>query len=102
MLSFFIREMNEPVMVIQTALFTRDYNYRVVYVLRAFMIFIFGHFLTVNNRRYGRCYVKNYTTVYVPCILHSSRGKLSKIVPKHFLQVLNTLNIMFFGKFYFW
>ena len=26
----FTREMNEPVMVIQTALFTRDYNYRVV------------------------------------------------------------------------
>ena len=29
----FIREMNERVMVIQLALFTRDYNYRVVYVL---------------------------------------------------------------------
>ena len=27
--------MTEPVMVIQTALFTRDYNYRVVYVLTA-------------------------------------------------------------------
>ena len=29
--------MTEPVMVIQTALFTRDYNYRVVYVLTAFL-----------------------------------------------------------------
>ena len=27
--------MTEPVMMIQTALFTRDYNYRVVYVLTA-------------------------------------------------------------------
>ena len=30
----FTREMNEPVMAIQTTLFTRDYNYRVVYVLQ--------------------------------------------------------------------
>ena len=83
-------------MVIQTALFTRDYNYRVVYVLRAFLIFIFGHFLTVNNPRYGRCYVKNYTTVYVPCILHSSRGKLSKIAWKCFLQVLKDFKYCLF------
>ena len=46
--------MNEPVMVIQTTLFTLDYNYRVVYVLTAFLqsviLNISGHFLTVNNR----------------------------------------------------
>ena len=33
----FVREMNEPVMVIRTAIFTRDNNYRVVYVLTAFI-----------------------------------------------------------------
>ena len=32
----FIREMNEPVMVIQTTLFTNNYNYRVVHVLTLF------------------------------------------------------------------
>ena len=31
------REMNEGVMVIQTALFTLDYNYQVVHVLTAFL-----------------------------------------------------------------
>ena len=31
----FIREMTKPMMAIQTALFTRDYNYRAVYVLTA-------------------------------------------------------------------
>ena len=33
----FIGEMNEPVMVIQPALFTCDYNYPVVYGLTAFL-----------------------------------------------------------------
>ena len=33
----FIKKMNEPVMVIWTTLFTRCYNYRVVYVLTAFL-----------------------------------------------------------------
>ena len=33
----FIREMNAPLMVIQIALFTRDYNYRVVHVLKVFL-----------------------------------------------------------------
>ena len=40
-------------------------NYQVVHVLTAFLlyrsfllklIYICGHFLTVSNRRYGRCY----------------------------------------------
>ena len=59
--------MNGPVIVIQTALFTCDYNYGVaslnslpskycLYLLK--LMSIFGHFLTVNNRRYGHCYVK--------------------------------------------
>ena len=58
--------------MIQTALFTRDYNYRVVHVLTATkyrsyllkLIYVCGHFVTVNNRRYGRCYVKAFTP---PC-----------------------------------
>ena len=33
----FIREVTEPMIMIQTALFTRDCNYRVVYVLTAFV-----------------------------------------------------------------
>ena len=41
-------------MVNQTTLLTLDYNYRDVHVLTAFC----SHFLTVNNHRYGRCYVK--------------------------------------------
>ena len=60
--------MNEPVMVIQTALLTRDYNYRVVLCLNSLstkyhsyllkLSYICGQFLTVNNRHYGCCYVK--------------------------------------------
>ena len=60
--------MNGPVIVIQTTLFPRDYNYRVAYVFNSLptkyclyllkLISIFGHFLTVNNRRYGHCYIK--------------------------------------------
>ena len=34
------------------------------------MISIFGRFLTVNNRRYGRFYVKNKITLYFPKSLH--------------------------------
>ena len=49
-------------------------------------MFIFGHFLAVNNRRYGRCYQKIIVT-YFPPILHSTRIKFSKIVSKRFLQV---------------
>ena len=32
----FIRKMNEPVIVIQTTVFTSNYNYRVVHVLTPF------------------------------------------------------------------
>ena len=90
-------------MVIQTAHFTRDDNYWVVYILTAFLqsiihillklIYICAHFLTVNNRRYGLCYVKkNYTTVYFPWILHASWGKFSKIVSKCFFQAFSSLS----------
>ena len=103
--------MNETVMVIQTAFFTRDYNYQVVYVLTACLqsivhtlyllklIYICGHFLTVNKCCYGRCYMyieKIY--MYFPSLLHSwvyaSRGKFSKIVSKCFLQVFNGFKVI--------
>ena len=47
------------------------------------LISICGNFLT-DNHRYDCCYVKGYTTVYFSWILHSSRGKFSKIVSKCF------------------
>ena len=43
---FLKRKMNEPAMVIQAALFTRDYNHRVVRVLTALIFFQEG---TVTN-----------------------------------------------------
>ena len=62
--------MYEPVMMVQTTVYTSNYNYRVVHVVNAFstkcrsyllkLIYICGHYLTVNNRRYGRCYVKKF------------------------------------------
>ena len=65
---FFIREMNEPVMVNQAKLFPSNYANRVVHLFTALLqsiahymlklIYIFGHVLTVNNCCYGRCYVK--------------------------------------------
>ena len=52
-------------MVIETRLFTRDYSYRNSlstkhrsYLLK--LIYICGHFLTVNNHHYGHCYVENF------------------------------------------
>ena len=94
--------------------FTRDYNYRLScvclnslstkyrsYLLK--LISTYGHFLTVNNRRYGRCYEKNNTTVYVPWILHSSRSKFSKIVWKCFLQVFKGFKYYVFKSIlHFW
>ena len=52
----------------EAKLFTNNYTNRVVHVLKVFsklfrsyklkIIYIFGHVLIVNNRCYGRCYVK--------------------------------------------
>ena len=69
----FIWDLNEPVMVIQTALFTHEFlqllsraclnsfssMYR-SYLLK--LIYMWGYFVTVNNHRYGDI----YTTVYIP------------------------------------
>ena len=41
---------------------------------------------------------KVYTTVYFPCILHSSRGRLGKIVSKCFLQVFKGFKYCVFKK----
>ena len=49
--------MGEPVIVIQTALFTSDNSYRAVPVLTTFLqsiVHICGRFLIINNRRYRR------------------------------------------------
>ena len=57
-----------------------------LYLLK--LISIFGHFLTVNNRPYGRCYVKEIIPLFsFLWISHLCRGKFSKIVSKCFLQV---------------
>ena len=66
----FVREMNDPVMVIQATVVTsccaclnsfytnfRSYLFKLIYIC--------GHFLTVKNRRYGRWYArkKNNTII---------------------------------------
>ena len=54
-----------------------------LYLLK--LISIFGHFLTVNNRRYGRCCVKIFIP---PCTFLEFYTQLgAKIVSKCFLQV---------------
>jgi len=73
-----MREMNEPVMVIQATLFTSNYNYRVVHVLTAFN-FYKASFIFVETDLYlwplsdckqpSLCPLlrtKIYTTVYFP------------------------------------
>ena len=100
--------MNGPVMVIQTVLFIRDYNYRVVYVLTALLqsiarayllklINIYGHFLTVNNRRYGRCDVKNlYRCVLsLNFTLTHLEANSARSFQNAFYKYSRALNIMF-------
>ena len=55
----FIWDLNEPVMVIQTALFTHEF---LQLFLQLLLIYMWGYFVTVNNHRYGDI----YTTVYIP------------------------------------
>ena len=58
----FIRRMNKPVMVIQAKpihKYIQLYNYVLTAFLQTVVHICFcSHFLTVNSRRYGRCYVK--------------------------------------------
>ena len=89
--------------VIQTALFTRDYNYRFVYSLltkyRSYLlklISIFGHFLTVNNRRYGR---SRYVKKVPPCSFHEFYTHLetnsARSFQNAFYKCSRALNIVF-------
>ena len=86
-------------MVIQTALFTHESlqllsraclnsfsSKYCSYLLK--LIYIWGHFVTVNNHHYGRCYMK----IFIPL-----RGKFSNIVSKCFLRVFRG-----FGYYVFW
>ena len=107
--------MNEPVMVIQTALFTHEYNYRVVHVLIAFLqstvhicsvklVYICGHFLTVNNRCYGRCYIKNiiplctFLEFYTHLQANSARSFKNAFTSVHWLQILCFLKSCIFDE----
>ena len=56
------------------------------------LISIFGHFLTVNNRRYGRCYVKklNHCVLYTHLEANSARS-----FQDAFYMCSGALNIMF-------
>ena len=99
--------MNEPVMVtFQTTLFTRDYNYRVVYVLTAFLQSTDLHFWSSSDCKQPSLRPlqpkKNYTTVYFPWILHPARDKFSKIVSKSFLRVFKGFKYYVFKTSCFW
>ena len=106
----FIREMTKPVMVIQTALFTRDYNCRAVYVLTALVQIIVHIETDLYLWSLSDCKQPSlwpllcqiyYTTVHFPWILHSSRGKFSKIVWKCFSQVFKGFKYDVFKNFVF-
>ena len=87
-------------MVIQTAaLFTRDYKYH-SYLLK--LIFICGHFLTVNNRRYGRCYVKYIIPLctFLGFYTHLE-GNSVRWFENAFCKCSRALNIMFLKTPYF-
>ena len=72
-----------------------------VYLLK--LISIFGHFLTVNNRRYGRCYVKIFIT---PCTFLEFYTQLEansvKSFRNAFCKCSRALDIMFLKTSYFW
>ena len=78
----------------------RPTKYR-LYLLK--LISIFGHFSTVNNRPYGRCYVKEIIPLFsFLWISHLCRGKFSKIGSKCFFKCSRALNSMFLKTSYFW
>ena len=84
--------MTKPVMVIQSALFTRDYNYR--YLLK--LISICGHFQTVNNRRYGRCHIKYIIPLctFLEFYAHLE-GNSARLFENAFCKCSRALNVMF-------
>ena len=72
-----------------------------LYLLK--LISIFGHFLTVNNRRYGRCYVKIFIS---PCTFLEFYTQLeansAKSFRNAFCKCSRALDIMFLKTSYFW
>ena len=67
------------------------------------LISIFGHFLTVNNRRYGCCYVKIFIP---PCTFLEFYTQLeansAKSFRNAFCKCSRALDIMFLKTSYFW
>ena len=67
------------------------------------LISIFGHFLTVNNRRYGRCYVKAIIPLCTFLEFYTHLGANSaKSFQSTFCKCSKALNIMFLKTSYFW
>lgn len=105
--SFLIREMNEPVMVIQaTLLFKSNYNFRVKYVLTTFLHSIV-HIVWKQSFLYSCSFSdckqallwplphKKYTSVFFPWISHSSKRKLGRSFQNKFYKYLRVLNVIF-------
>ena len=91
--------MDEPVIVIQTALFTSDYNYRAVHVLTSFLqsiVRICGHFLIINNRRYGLCYVNIFISLctFLEFNIHLEANS-ARSFQNAFYKCSGALNIVF-------
>ena len=104
--------MNETVVVIQTTVFTSNYNYRgIVHVLTPFstkyrsyllkLIHICGHFPTVNNRRYGHCYVKKFTLCTFTEFHTRVKANSARSFQNVFLQVIKGFNYDIFLKMAF-
>ena len=102
-----IREMNEPVMVIQATLFTSNCNYRVVHSLTPFLqksivhillklIYICGHFLTVNNHRYSCCYVKKFIPLCTLTEFHTGlKANSARSFQNAFYKCSRALNMIY-------
>ena len=67
------------------------------------LISIFGHFLTVNNRRYARCYEKIIIPLCTSLEFYTHLGANSaKSFQNDFCKCSRALNIMFLNTSYFW
>ena len=104
--------MNEPVMVIQATLNTGlqlsscvclnglPTKY-LLYLLK--LISIFGHFLIVNNCRYGRCHIKNIIPLYTfPEFYTQLEANSERSFQNAFCKCSRALTIMFLKTSYFW
>ena len=81
---------------------TQQPSYKVLFTLLK-LIAICGHFLTVNNRRYGRCYVKKYIP---PCTFLEFYTHLeadsARSFQNAFYKCSRALNIVFSKTSYIW